>query len=313
MAIAFGTSGGASNGTTSCNPAYPASISSGDLLLMSVVTKYSPNGPATPSGWTAPSNNTFTGGVGLVAGADTGTATITIFTKIADGTESGTVAVTVASGNCVAGRIHRYTKASAKQWRVNIVGGTFDTPGTAWSVTLPSNPGINGGDMVIGASAANTDARTYSAEAVSTTGITYGTATERADSGNTSGDQARTVWSDHVVTSGTSSAAPVYTMTASGTTPLLEPAGATAIIVLTESFVMDAAITLADLSASSTATNETHLDSAVTLADLSLSATDTDEDHLDAAITLATVGLSSAVAVALVADSAITLGALTTA
>lgn len=176
----------------------------------------------------------FTGTLGSFA-ADSGQARILIYAKVTNGTETGAVYLAYSNLNGSTGyaAAYEYSK-TGDAWNFVACGGVDETAGTAWSVTGNSDPGISAGDVVIAASAINTDAYTYSSEAISATGISaWGTMTERADLGSTAGYDCRLVISDHPVTTGTSSAAPVYTMTASssGTN---NPAGATAMIRIRE-------------------------------------------------------------------------------
>jgi hypothetical protein len=218
--VAFGTSGTVgSGGTTSITAAYPASIARGDLLVCQIASRPQGATITTPSGWTALSNNSAQGTGGSEA-ADAGSARSTILVKEADGTESGSLSITLAnSPNAAFARIHRYTKTTGKVWQLACANGSHTSGSTSWSVTAGSDPGVTAGDMIFVASAVNSDAATYSAQALSQTGITFGAANERQDSGITTGNDLRMVASDHVVSSGTSSAAPVYTMTASTGSP----------------------------------------------------------------------------------------------
>lgn len=213
--VAFGSSGTASaGGTTVINVPYPTTVNVGDLLILTVANKLETTTPATPTGWTAASNYTATGGAGS-AGADSGNIRMSVFIKEADGSEDNDMLGMTINGNAAIGRMFRYTKGTGKEWEYAIVNGADNTPGTSWSVTAGSDPGITAGDIVLVASASNSDGPTWSAEAISATGVTFGTATERQDSGITTGNDLDMIVSDHVVSSGTSSAAPVYTMTAS--------------------------------------------------------------------------------------------------
>lgn len=221
-ALAYGTTGSnTTTGTTAPTVAYPASIAEGDLLVMFVVNRPATSTPSTPAGWTAPSNNTLSCGDGTgTGGADSGDVRITVFTKEADGSESGSVTLAITSGTSCGASMSRYTRTTGKLWSVAVVNGATPTTGTtSWSVTGGSDPGVLGGDIVVALSGVNSDAATYSAEALSQTGITFGAANERADFAVTTGNDLRVIVSDHLVTSGTSSAAPVFTMTASTGTP----------------------------------------------------------------------------------------------
>jgi MSHA biogenesis protein MshQ len=228
--IAFGTLGGSIAGSTSLAVPVPASIAAGDLLVMCISNKYPANGPATPAGWTLPSNGQASGGSGS-AGADTGTVYATVFVKIADGTET-TTTVTLTGANSSGAKMVRYTK-TLSTWDYVTVNGADNAGAGNWSVTAGADPGVASGDFIVTCSAINTDLYTYNTQAMSQTGITFGAAVERNEIGTTLGDDSHLVISEHPVTAGTSSAAPVYTMTASGSATD-NPAGATVILRLRE-------------------------------------------------------------------------------
>lgn len=233
MAIAFGTQAATNAGTTSVSPLCPSTLNAGDLMILAISNKYPSNGPATPTGWTAPANNQWSGGAGS-AGVDSGTAYITVFYRVSDGTEAGTtVSVTITGGNAAIARIARYTKSAIKDWEVACTGGPQNTAGTAWSVTGAADPGITTGDFMFVASAINTDGRTFTSEALAATGCTFGTVTERQDTGTANGDDCGLNTCDASVTGGPSSAAPVFTMTGSATSTN-EPAGASVFVRMRE-------------------------------------------------------------------------------
>lgn len=235
MAIAFGTaSASAATGSTSLSVAYPASIAAGDLLLLFVCNKYPTNGPSTPSGWSTLTDGQGSGGAGA-SGIDTGSTYCTVFYRIADGSESGNVSVTITSGNSAVGVINRYTKAADKDWALAACQGA-DTAGGSTTYTFTGNvdPGLTAADFVVAAAAINSDTYTYSAQGITATGISaWGTVTERWDAGTTTGQDCKIVVSDHPVTTGTSSEAPVFTMTASGSATN-SPAGAGVMVRLRE-------------------------------------------------------------------------------
>lgn len=216
--INYGASGSAATGTTSLSVPYPSGIAAGDVLVLSISNKYPTNGPSTPSGFTLPTNGQGSGGAGS-SGSDSGSVYATPYFKIADGTESGNLSVTITSGNCAVGRMFRYTVADGYSVDVAAHNGSDNTAGTSFSATAGADPGLTAGDMLVVTAATNTDARTYSAEAVSATSVSaWGTVVELNDSATSGGGQCRLVVSEHPVDAGTSSAAPVFTMTASGTT-----------------------------------------------------------------------------------------------
>lgn len=217
-AVAYGSAGAVDPGTNTLIVPYPAGIAAGDLLVLAIANKYPPNGPTTPTGWTLVTNGQASGGAGA-AGNDSGNVYATVFVKVADGTETGNLTVTVTSANVSLGRMFRYTNAANAGWDYAATYGSDNTGGTAWIVSGAADPGITSGDMLVVVSAINTDGPTWSAESVSAAGATFGTHTERQDSGSGVGNDIRLVVSDHTVTAGTAAAAPVFTMTASGATP----------------------------------------------------------------------------------------------
>lgn len=214
MAISWIATGSKGTGTTSLSLGLPASISAGDLLLAFIVNKYPTATPVcTTSGWAQLAQ--ATGGAGS-AGIDQGDVYTTVFYKVAVGTEGGSnVSFTVTGGNSNTGGTVQYRNATGL-WSIAYTTGADNTPGTAVSVTGTADPGVAGGDYLCVAMGYNTDGYSYPTPAVSQTGITFGTATERAEYGTSGGQDCEITWSDHVVSSGTSSAAPVYTTTAGG-------------------------------------------------------------------------------------------------
>lgn len=231
MAISFISGSGYVAGTTSLSIPYPVGIESGDLIILFVTNKYPANGPSTPSGFTAPANNQYTGGAGA-AGGDSGEVYITAFTRIADGTETGNLAVTITSANCSIGAMALFRKASDMDWDIACAGGSDNSVGTAWSVTAGADPGIQAGDYIATESSINTDSYSFSSVALTATGVTFGSPLFDQDTTN-SGDDCGTTSSLHSVDSGTSSAAPVYTMTADGS-DANSPAGATILVRMRE-------------------------------------------------------------------------------
>lgn len=229
--IAHGATGTGAQGTTSLSVSYPAGVAAGNLLVLCVSNKYPANGPATPSGWTLPTNGQGSGGSGS-AGEDSGEVYATVFVKVADGSESGSLAVTITSGNAATGAMSRYTKTLAA-WSYAAVNGVDSTVDTSWSVTAGADPGVTAGDMVYACSAVNGGLTAWVSPAITQTGITWGTSTERIEGATANGDNVETMVSDHAVSSGTSSAAPVYTMTGAGS-GANSPAGATVLLRLRE-------------------------------------------------------------------------------
>ncbi len=233
MAIAFGTAGAVANGTTSLSVAYPTSIAAGDLLVLYVINKYPTNNPSTPAGWVLPTNGQGNGGNGS-AGVSSGNVYSTIYVRIADGTETGNLAVTITSGNSALGKISRFTKSSTKSWEWACANGAFNTGNSAsWSATMGTDPGIAANDYLNVLSGTNVAAPVFSLEAIAATGCTFGALTERNDTQTSNGDDCHIVITEHPVSTGPSTAAAVYTMTASATVTN-GPAGASVLLRLRE-------------------------------------------------------------------------------
>jgi MSHA biogenesis protein MshQ len=231
MSISLIGVGGWATGTTSLSVAYPTGIQAGDQLVLAICNKYPTNSPSLPSGWSAPSNSQGTGGAGA-NGNDSGNVYATIFVKVATGSESGNLTVTITSGNSAVAQMALYRKAADKNWENVCTNGADNTAGTDWSVTGAANPGITAADRIFTCSAINTDSYSFSSHAISATGVTFG-AVQADGSGTNLGQDSYCVITDHEVSAGTASAAPVFTMTASGTASDI-PAGATVILRMRE-------------------------------------------------------------------------------
>ena len=217
--------GANSNGTTSCSPGYVPGSIAGDLILLGVINKYPTNSPATPSGWTL--GTQISGGHGS-AGADAGNIYVTVYWKVADGTETGVQLVTVASGNCTTGRIIQLRATEGAYFVTPIFcSAAQGTPGTSWAAQASATVDARLGDMVVVISGHNAQGFSNTLEAVTIPGFTLGNETEQADTGSGMGDHCRIIVSTHNVLTGVGQAVtPSYTMTASGSTADA-PAGGT--------------------------------------------------------------------------------------
>lgn len=214
-AIAFGSisaSIGSTSGST-LSIAYPASISAGDLLIVCIGNKLTAATPTKPSGWTAPANASGSGGAGA-DGEDSGNVNGTLWVKEADGTETGSLSVTITGNNSAAAWMLRYTKAAGTTWGYVATNGTDTSQDTSWSVTGAADIGVTTGDQMVACGVKNTNTVTGS-EAVTTTGVTYGATSERGDNATSLGNNTGVFVVDASASSGTSSAAPVLTATPS--------------------------------------------------------------------------------------------------
>ena len=215
---AYGAAGTGANGTTSVAVPYPSGITAGQMLVMAFSSGSTGNSvPATPSGWTAPANNSFASTDGTW-GLDTGPRRMTVFTRVADGSESGNVTVTIAgdTNNSCRGTIHRFTKSqSSYTWDVVCHGGADSTSGTGFSVTAGAAISFAPGDHLLIAVSQRVDSATQSAQSITASGITFGTRTNRATTAVTTGHDHRHVVDTVPVSSGSASVAPVWAYTAS--------------------------------------------------------------------------------------------------
>lgn len=222
--IAYSTSGG-----SSVAPGYPASPVSGNKLVLVVGQKpSSANGGtcSTPAGWSAVTNGSRTGagGYGTTLGADTGNTNVYSFEKTATGSESGTLSVTVGTNNICWAQIHQFS-SSTGQWAasnpVTASTGSDTSGGTGVSITMSADPGLDVGDVCLGAMVIPTDVTTpnqFSARAFTAAGATFGTGVEISEPDSSVGNDIGGMMFRAPVTGGPSSAAPVLTATAGGTT-----------------------------------------------------------------------------------------------
>lgn len=217
------------------NPAvpYPApTIAAGDLLVMVVGQKPSAAGGGTvttPSGWALAGSLLDAGGYATTIGADVGNTNLFVYYTTAAGGETGTLSV-VTSGSSVAfGCMSRLSSVVGTAWDVAVATGSDITTGATVSITMGSDPGIIAEDYIIGAMVIPTDVTTpaqFSAEALTATGATFGAVREIVEADSTLGNQIGGFLCRSRVTAGPSSAPPVMTATAGGTTTNVRGPGA---------------------------------------------------------------------------------------
>lgn len=209
---------GTGDGASNLNPDTPAH-NVGDLLLV-FAAAHTGTALPTPSGYSLVTGSNISGGGGT-DGTDTGPTDIVCWIRTADGSAADTVpSVDLATGAEAWGQmlVYRGSDGTNTTWDVTASGGTDTVADTSWSVTTGADPGIQGDDWVVVGSSIPTDASAgsrWSAQAISTTGITYGAMTERSEPSTTRGGDCGGMLCDFVVTSGTSSATSVFTATAS--------------------------------------------------------------------------------------------------
>lgn len=155
MAVAFGATGTlllVSVATTTFNVAYPSGITAGDILVLHIVTNGGAPSSTPPTGWTQVHRESTT-----VTNPRGG-----VYIKVASGSESGTLAVTVTSTTGVA-QISRYSgvdtttpqDVAASIAQVNTTGDV--------TITLPSITTVTNGAMLLAFGAANSTSKQYAA------------------------------------------------------------------------------------------------------------------------------------------------------
>jgi hypothetical protein len=208
--------------TTAALP-YPASgVLAGDIPLIVCISKAStgtgePPTIADPTGFT----KLFEawGGTGT-AGAGTGPVKVTVWEKTvdADGSENGTTVSVVnpANSSMVYCQIHGIRRATPGSTILTAFSsGQQSTASTSWSITCAADPGITVNDLCVWLAGATVNTSgTFSAEALTATGCTFGTLVEQDDDGTSTGNAGRRVVCFVACTVGTSSAAAVMTATA---------------------------------------------------------------------------------------------------
>lgn len=215
------TAVGTGTGSTSISPDLPTGRSDRDLLVMFVATKPDTATIDTPTDWTAPTNGAGSGGGGTT-GADTGPTNCAVFYRVVDGLEVAPT-VSVTSGNSSWALIFNYRSSYSPNvtWDVAAANGTDITTGAAWSVTMGTDPGLGAGDEVIVGSSIPTDVSTpaqFTVVGLSATGCTFNATCMAIEPETTTGNDMGGFITRATVLTGPSSAAAVYTATASGTT-----------------------------------------------------------------------------------------------
>lgn len=222
-----GTTAYSASAGTTVAPAYPAGITAGDALVMFVGQKPgTANGgtTTTPTGWTLRDDLTAAGGYGTTLGIDTGNTNLRAYTKdTVTGAESGTLSVTLG-GNGVtwAFMVHVPTNGGALSYG-SADGQRTTTPTSPMAIALTNGASATAfqtGDKAIWAMCIPTDVTTpsqFSAQSITATGATFGTATELNEPDSTTGNDigGYSAWAH--VDSGSSSTAPTVTATLAGT------------------------------------------------------------------------------------------------
>lgn len=220
----WGAAGTAASGTTSCTPEYPTGVSASTSKIFCVVTGRSntaDTAPTMPAGWTRIGG--LEGGTGTW-GVDTGTRRVDFFVKdTVTGSETGTVTVSLSgtTANTLRATIFRIEVPSEYSIDTALVSGADSSNGTGYSAAASSSATFDANRLVLIGTAQNIDTGTVSAAAITATGITFGTLTNRATTAVTNGNDHRHILHSVPVSSGSGTVAPTfsYTISASGSGP----------------------------------------------------------------------------------------------
>lgn len=211
MTISFGTTGTQATHTDTVTPTLVGAA--GDLAILQVLSGHSNDSvPSTPSGWSLVAS--FSGGGGTF-GASAGPRRLTWFARILVGGDGNptTAIPSGSSGSVIAGRIINLTRTAGTGWRWAASIGPDTTSGTGFSVTGGTALTWKSGDFAILGYGVASNADSYTAEAISATGITFGTVTERADAAIATGNGVTSALATCSVSSGTATQAPTVTAT----------------------------------------------------------------------------------------------------
>lgn len=204
--ITFGNVGSTATVTgTSLNVSYPSSISSGNYLLL--FARCSRSSGSTPPVITGPGGDWVlldTSGTTLSSIG----RSLAVFGKVATGSESGTETFTTDASGPLIGWMVRYSNNTGF-WDVTATNASNNTSSTSFSATASGDPGFTEGDMAVLMMNSSATTASYSAQTISTTGVTFGSVNNRQNTGN------GTMACDSLIISGTSSEPPNISATLS--------------------------------------------------------------------------------------------------
>lgn len=221
IAAQYGAAGAIAYATgSSLSVAYPSGSGTGLVLLIGQKpATANGGGVTTPEGFELLGSLTGAGGYGATLGADTGNTNLYVYTREADGTESGSLAVALSDNNVSWGVMVRLSTTTNAPWEFAIATASDAAAG---DVSLAfTDPGVRQGDIIIGGLCIPTDVTTpaqFSGYALAHTGVTYGTITEIGEPDNSGGNDIGGFVCYAAATAGESTGAPTLTATVGGTT-----------------------------------------------------------------------------------------------
>lgn len=214
----YGASGAwANTALTSLAVPYPAGVTASQMLVTFIAGRYSNSSVTTLTGWLSRTDQGAAGNGGTGTNAlNTGTSKARIFSKQADGSETGS-ATWAVSGNNFQAVTSRFTKTAGNSWDILGAVGIDTTLGTAYSATAATALTLQPGDILVAISLIAADTPTFSGQGFTAAGITFGAGTiDVADSASVQGSHQRAGIYRATVTAGTATVAPTFAMTLSG-------------------------------------------------------------------------------------------------
>lgn len=210
MSIAIRAVGTIVHGTVDAAPSYPAGIVAGDAVFLGAAWKDETATAPTLTGFTKVVDQVIGTGVD---GAGTGQQRLVVYRKdTVTGSESGSVTVTPSgSVNVVSACFIVWSKTEAS-WDIVYDYGDDNTNATNLSADSQTTIPLTTDDVML-VCATHTANSNMGSSTVNTTGITYGSAVEHADTGTSNGNDQRFSWISRPVTAGTASSVTTFTST----------------------------------------------------------------------------------------------------
>lgn len=237
MAITTVSVSAVADGTSAVTLTYPAGIVVGQLISLGVLSKAGSAVPDAIGSFVLEGRQV--GGIGSESLSDSGTVVLSVYTREADGSESGTtLTVNVPGGNVTQAVLLVHEAAPGSTFDSAAAQAAQDTPVALWSVPMGSNPGLAAGDVVVVFMGINSNSSAVAglhSQAVSAPGVTtWSAAVEHVDLSTSTGRDQHIGVSQHAVVAGTSSGAPTYTVATSVSPGANSPTGAVVMLRLRE-------------------------------------------------------------------------------
>lgn len=215
MTITYSAVAALASGTSTVAPDIPVGATAGQLAVLQVVSAHTNDSiPSTPSGWSL--IGTSSGGGGSY-GAGTGPRRLTFFARVLLGGDAAPSTSLPAgdANSLLAARVITLARTAGTGWRWAVAFGEDTSSGTSFSAVSATALTWAAGDLALAGYAVPLSTAALSAEAITASGITFGTVTERADDTVTTGHDARLGTATGSVSSGSGTTAPTIAATLS--------------------------------------------------------------------------------------------------